>query len=358
MSVRGGRQNIRSQLMLQRKIRLGARPLRLPGADFAFDCRKLFLPINHRFFMHGRELVELAALASAHGRVLIRSEGASLPIEGLGQYWSASKCRLDRWRRALKAASPALQNLPPEISPLERLTLGPADADGPSHNGSLISVLEEILLSEVLTRVWAALMSAFDERHGQSENAPVAESVLTGHAEARHGALTLLVQGPGVASRDALALNQLRRRAERWTDLLVGHICLEHDVSRFAPNLETAREFAADLRHHQAWSADQQAWSIVLASLRAAFRQKISSAPSPNGDLNRQIAAGVLGCLPPELFDATGLVQSLWMTRISRAADDAQGLISAMFAPEPCPAVSRDNPDLSTGLRRKPDRRR
>lgn len=309
--------------------------------------------------MHGRELVELAALASAHGLVLIRGDDASLPIEGVGQYWSASKCRLDRWSRALKAPAPPVQeNLPPETSPLERLTQSPASAPAPSHNGSLKSVLEEILLSEVLTRVWTALMSAFDERHGQTENAPVAESVLAGHAEARHGALTLLVQGPGVSSRDALSLNQLRRRAERWTDLLIGHICLEHDVSRFAANPETAREFAADLRHHQAWSADNQAWPIMLASLRAAFRQKISSGPSPNGDLNRRIAAGVLACLPPELFDATGLVQSLWMTRISRAADDAQGLISAMFAPEPCPGVSRDSPDLASGLRRKPDRRR
>ncbi|HUY90159.1 MAG TPA: hypothetical protein VMV10_15585 [Pirellulales bacterium] len=308
--------------------------------------------------MHGRELVELAALASAHGLVLIRNDDASLPIEGLGQYWSASKCRLDRWSRALKAAVPSAPEIStPEISRLERLTQSPDGAAAPSYDASLKSVLEEILLSEVLTRVWTALMAAFDERHGQTENAPVAESVLAGHAEARHGALTLLVQGPGVSSRDALALNQLRRRAERWTDLLVGHICLEHDVSRFAANPETAREFAADLRHHQAWSADNQAWPIMLASLRAAFRQKSSSA-SPNGDLNQRIAAGVLACLPPELFDATGLVQSLWMTRISRAADDAQGLISAMFAPEPCPGVNRDNPDLASELRRKPDRRR
>jgi hypothetical protein len=279
--------------------------------------------------MHSCELVELAALASAHGLVLIRSGEDSLPIEGLGQYWSASKCRQDRWRRALKAAPGSAS----EASPLERLTQAPAENDSTIGAGSPIGVIEEVLLSEVLTRVWTALMSAFDERHGTTENAPVAESVLAGHAEARNGALTLLVQGPGVSSREALTLNQLRRRAERWTDLLVGHICLEHDVSRFAPNPDTALEFASDLRHQQAWSAESQAWPLALASLRAAFRQGTSN-PTPNGDLNRRIAAGVLACLPPELFDATGLVQSLWMTRIARAADDAEGLISEMFASE------------------------
>jgi hypothetical protein len=282
--------------------------------------------------MHSRELVELAALASSHGLVLIRSSQASLPIEGLGQYWSASKCRQDRWRRALNAAVDS----PPEGSPLDRLTQRAAPDEQPASSRTLTAAIEEILLSEVLTRVWTALMSAFDERHGSAENAPVAESVLAGHAEARNGALTLLVQGPGVSSQEAVLLNQLRRRAERWTDLLVGHICLEHDVSRFAPNPETAQEFASDLRHQQAWSADNQAWPLALASLRAAFRHG-TFGPTPNGDLNRQIAAGVLACLPPELFDATGLMQSLWMTRITRAADDAEGLISAMFAAESRP---------------------
>lgn len=287
--------------------------------------------------MHSRELVELAALASAHGLVLIRSREASLPIEGLGQYWSASKCRQDRWRRALKAGTGAM----PDASPLERLTQRPAENETPPNCGSLTGVVEEILLSEVLTRIWTALMSAFDERHGSAENAPVAESVLAGHAEARNGALTLLVQGPGVSSREALALNQIRRRAERWTDLLVGHVCLEHDVSRFAPNPETALEFASDLRHQQSWSVESQAWPLALASLRAAFRQG-TSAPTSNGELNRRIAAGVLACLPPELFDATGLVQSLWMARITRAADDAEGLISAMFASESRPPEHAD----------------
>ena len=299
--------------------------------------------------MHSRELVELAALASAHGLALIRSGDASLPIDGLGEYWSASKCRQDRWRRALKTAGrPAA-----DVSPLERLTHASADGPAPESaaEGSLKAVLEEILLSEVLSRVWAALLFAFDERHGKTENAPVAESVLAGHAEARNGALTRLVQGPGVSSREALALNQLRRRAERWTDLLVGHICLEHDASRFAANPETALEFASDLRHQRAWSADSQAWPLVLASLRAAFRQGLS-APSPNGDLNRRIAAGVLACLPPELFDATGLVQSLWMTRITRAADDAEGLISDMFAPE-----RRPSGHAEVALRKSPEAR-
>jgi hypothetical protein len=268
-------------------------------------------------------------LASAHGLVLVRSGAASLPIEGLGQYWSASKCRLDRWASVMKRVStPA-----PSAAPLARLALDIGEEAPPLPDGYLKSVLEEILMSDVLTRVWTAVLAAFDRRHGAAQNAPIAERILLGHAEARNRALTLLVHGPGISSHEALSLDRLRRRTERWTDLLIGHVCIEHDVSEFAANPEVAREFARDLRNHRGWSSESQSWPLLLASLRAAFRQGVA-AVSPNSDLNRQIAAGVLACLPPELFDSTGLLRSLWMTRLAHAADDAQGLIAAMFPAE------------------------
>lgn len=270
--------------------------------------------------MHSRELVELAALASAHGPALLRSGSPFLDIAGLGQYWAASKCRFDRWNRALKTHATAH----------DEAARGNA-ASGRLPAGRLQGVLEEILTSEVLTRVWAAVLNAFDQRHGSPENSPIARNVLAGHVEARHRALTLLVRGPGISSHDALSLNWLRRRAERWTDLLVGHLAVEHDVCDVAANPTVAREFAEDLRQHRGWSLEGQAWPLAMASLRSAFRQGVS-AHSPNGDLNGRIAAGVLACLPPDLFDSTGILRSLWMTRISHAADDAQGLIAELFA--------------------------
>jgi len=64
----------------------------------------------------------------------------------------------------------------------------------------------------------------------------VARSVLAGHLEARHRVLTLLVQGPGVATEAAVKLNHLVRRVERWADLLLGYL----------GNLGAVGEFAVD----------------------------------------------------------------------------------------------------------------
>jgi hypothetical protein len=70
-----------------------------------------------------------------------------------------------------------------------------------------------------------------------------------------------------------------------------------------------------------------------LASLRAAFGQGLGPT-SPNADLNGQIAVSVLSSFPPELFDAVGLFQSLWLLRLSNVASDAQGMVAELLACE------------------------
>jgi hypothetical protein len=73
-----------------------------------------------------------------------------------------------------------------------------------------------------------------------------------------------------------------------------------------------------------------QAWRLVLASMRQAFCTGLSViAASP--DANARIAASIFGCFPSELFDSTGIFQSLWMVRLAAHASDAQGLIGELL---------------------------
>ena len=217
--------------------------------------------------MHARELVELAAIVSAHGPVLIRS-GKPISADSIEQYWTTSKVRLDRWARRLKSF------------------VGRADADARQRRDQwpeVRGVLEEILTGEMLTRVWTAVLCAYDRRRGADEAEPVARSVMIGHMEARHRVLTLMVRGPGIDAEAAVKLNRLRRRAERWTDLLVGHLAGMHDVSEFAFDPQRASDFAEDLRHRSGLQGGRHVWPLVLASLRAAFRQgSARRAPTPN----------------------------------------------------------------------------
>jgi len=269
--------------------------------------------------MHARELVELASILSAQGPMLIRGT-TQLSSHGAQQYWTASKCRLERWARNLKSfAAEAFQS----------------DAAAVRGQWPLVrGVLEEVLTGEALTRVWTAVLCLYDRQHGGNEFEPLARSIMIGHLEARHRVLMLLVRGPGVDAEGAVKLNHLRRRTERWTDLLVGHLARYGDVAEFAIDFERAVEFARDLEFQTDQEGGRQAWPLLQASLRAAFQRGLAPV-SPNEDVNAQIAAAILSCFPADLFDSTGLFRSLWLDRMSNVTSDVQGMIETLVGPGP-----------------------
>jgi len=264
--------------------------------------------------MHARELVELASILSAQGPMLIRST-PRLSGHGVQQYWTVSKCRLDRWARNLKSFTV-------DASPMDATAIR---VQWPFVRG----VLEEILTGEVLTRVWTALLCLCDRQHGDNAFESLARSIMIGHLEARHRVLMLLVRGSGVDADGAVKLNHLRRRTERWTDLLVGHLARFGDVAEFAVDVNRAIEFSRDLEFQMDQEAGRQAWPLLQASLRAAFQRGLAPV-SPNEDINAQIAAAILSCFPADLFDSTGLFRSLWLSRMSNVTSDVQGMIDAL----------------------------
>lgn len=280
--------------------------------------------------MHARDLVEFAALIASNGPAVIE-HADRLSDSGLEQYWTAAKCRHERWSRELKHFSYQVQYA--------------QAAEAEQHWSEIRPVLEEILTSEVLTRVWAAVCCGYERRRGSDDAGPVVRNVLATHGEARNRALNLMVYGHGLKVEDAVELNRMRRSNERWTDLLLSRLIPATDVSEFAFSPARAAAFGEDARG----SVDpQMAWSLLLASMRVAYQRSFTA--TCNGDLNARIAAGVLACLPSELFDSTGTLKSLWLLRMQHAASDTQGMIEQLIAldesPSPAPQVFLDRSGL------------
>jgi hypothetical protein len=284
--------------------------------------------------MHARDLVELATLVSLHGPPLVRTT-APLSKTPMQRYWSASKCRLDRWGRTLK-----------QLASWQ----GPSSKLGQhSKDNFLQSVVEEVLTGEILSRVWAAVLSARQRRHTTEDGFLIARSILLGNQEARHRALGLLLHGPGVATQQAVELNRLRMQAERWTDILVGHLAAYDDVSELAAEPRWAQDFACDLKRR-----GDLAWSLIWTSLRACISTELVL-PSPNPDLNAEIAGSVVACFPPELFDSTGLLRTGWVARLWMTTSETQGLIDELFG---CENDDRSRSDPTAGLHPTPFLRR
>jgi len=279
--------------------------------------------------METYELVELAALLSLHGPAFVAAS-RRISQTSLEQYWTASKCRMDRWGLVLKRFSSAPESFAPQPAP--RPPFG---------------ALEEILAGEVLTRVWTAVLCALDSKLCREEAAPVARSILIGHMESRNRVLSLIARGRRIKTEEAVRLNRLRRRAERWTDLLIARLAPAGDVCAFASDPDRALELAAEMRPNYA-----TAWPVLTASMRAAFRTSLS-APSPNRDLNTRIAASILACFDGDLFETTGLPRTLWVTRLLNTTADTQGMIDELFQLE-SPAATRPGTQPAIGSRHTP----
>lgn len=270
------------------------------------------------------QLVEVAAVVAGQSPVLLRG-ALRISETALEQYWVAAKCRLDRWGRTLKQYSDRMQ-MP--SAPRAQLWQ------------SAQPLLEEILASEILTRVWTAVGCAVDREHNNHEIGPIVRSIYIGHLEARHRVLNLMLQGQGFGIEAAVVLNRLRHRIERWSDMLIGYVHTTGDAQEFAFDVPRMTEFADDIRHEQVLPGGQVAWQIVLASLRASFDRSLCG-QAVNADLNEHIASAILSGFDTSAFDSTGVVKSLWLMRMSNVAKDTQGLIDTLLADERAPAAPR-----------------
>ena len=273
------------------------------------NARELF-----KASMHARELVDVAGLVALNGHLLAGGARPASPVY-LEQYWEASKCRFESWSRALKVCASANYQ------------------DSKEDFDTWITVrasLDEIFASEMLTRVWNAVLVDCDRQDATSTAEPIARNVFTSHMEARHRAMALLIGGRGFTTHQAVALNRLRRRAERWTDVLLGGLIHLDGVREFAVEAERAEDFSHDLARRRNESGGSQAWRLTLVSLRNAFQTGLSPIAA-NPDSNARVTASILGCFSAELFDSTGIFQSLWMTRLAANASDVQGMISDLL---------------------------
>lgn len=269
--------------------------------------------------MHCRDLIELAAWVAVHAVELKSSHRFS--ASALEQYLTASKMRLEGWSKAIKDFLHAQQPAAGSAT----------DAAEVIAWQSVRPLLEEVLASEVLTRVWTAVASTHDRRRSNAAVEPVVRSVYIGHLEARNRALNMLVYGRGFSPQEAVDINRLRRRCERWCDMLLGYIVDGDHLEQFAFEPERMQEFARDVQEQTRDSPDSFSWTLTLSSLRAAFQESLSE-EVPSGALNQQIASSILACFGTSAFASKAPLRSTWLERIELMTSDAEGLVTELLA--------------------------
>lgn len=273
------------------------------------------LPIR----MHVAQIAELAAVLAHHGPALLYRH-SSIPPEAINQYWSASRLRLDLWHQTLARFQHTLSS-----GDHYRMRCWWQD-----HMG----VLEEILASEVLTRVVAAIADGIDRADHRDEFSPIAQAIYLSHLEARNRVQAAILDRRGCTVSDAVRLNRLRRTTERWIDVLVGRLAgYDGELVRYGIDRERTAAHAQDYDlSGTSPTRETVAW-LTRASLTDAIGQKVAKTPSlPQA--NRDVADSVLLILRPDLFDSIGSLKSLWMHRIENDTARGDQMIEDYLRPE------------------------
>jgi hypothetical protein len=284
--------------------------------------------------MHSVLLVDLAAVVSEHGPAILYGRDTLSP-EALTHYWTATHSRFNLWHQAMA-----------RYSRVEK------ENDEDAMNAwwrDHTAVLEEILVSEILSRVVAALGAGLDARASDEEISPVTHAILLNHMEASNRVHQVILKARGPAAVKAEQLNRVRQGIESWTDVLIGRMALRStEPLQYAIDHDRATEYAeeATLQGHGVTRRTSNA--LMNISMHETISQRLSSEPALPA-ANREVSRSVMLMLRPELFDSVGSLKSLWMHRIENSAEQTDRMLDELTSADIHDAETSDSLELTGG---------
>lgn len=206
-------------------------------------------------------LPEIAALLAAHGQSFVE-QWSPLPVQVIGDYYVLSRNRFNRWMRVL--------------DDLDRGCV-PADADFRySSLGRLPCmriVAEQVLVNEILTRVWSLLLVAQDRFRGENDTEALASNVFLGHQAVRRRAMDVFRSDDVLGLEHVLRIEHIRREAEMWSDILCAPLMKRYELWSYAHDAEQSREFYRQRVDRNALSPGSDSWGAMLSSMRESFSE-------------------------------------------------------------------------------------
>lgn len=225
-----------------------------------------------------KSLAEVAWLVSRVGRQMIESQSEPSP-QALRDFWQNTRQLQRSWDRVLN------------------------DAEGAKQPGQLEELAAQLFTSELLARVWATVLAGIDQRTGRNDLTRIANNAVSGLMQIRNRLLSQVLLRSGAYESCTADLDRLRRRCDRWTDLLIGNLSGREELFQFAFDVDRARDFAAE-----ATESDLNAPPVELliaAGLRLSFLGQL-----PDAALDSPAFAGmlqsILGSIPEQAFQNDG----------------------------------------------------
>lgn len=186
-------------------------------------------------------------------------------------------------------------------------------------------VMQEVLLSEPLTRTIAYLAAVLEDRGVDSDFGPLAASSLAAHVEARNRCLHLIVFGPGLPVESAVRLNRIRRKLELFTDQLLAALPFNSRCDLFSFDADAVQRSQSEL---QQGGLTNEKLRVHTAGLIESLWNSLDVDLDPrrsSGRLNQKLSEVVLSMYAPEMFDSFGVPKSLELLRLEANSLESDG---------------------------------
>lgn len=252
-------------------------------------------PINRKSSpVNLRVTAEAACVLAWYGPAL-RSRGRA-DLAPLQTYWTHFRFRNHLWQRALdqfEADSSAFRT-PPDRTRFKQQT----------------ELLEEILVSELLTRVVATLLSLQELNADMVLPGPcqMAHRTVAEHLTLKHRAI-IASRGAITTVPELLRQQRLQRRLDRWTDLLISPLAGSPESARFAVDSDRCLSFAAEGALAPSTShGDTGLFCLHANALKLAIPNRTIPGPT-RAAVSSLIVQSALGLLPRSLYSGSGTVK-------------------------------------------------
>lgn len=279
--------------------------------------------------MHCVLTADLAATVSYHGpAILYRRE--AVPPQAMTQYWASSRNRFELWHQTMARYRHAEQS--GDYNSLRRWWR--------DH----VVVMEEVLVTEMLTRVIAAMAAGMEKTSETDEMSPVTHAIHLTHLEARNRVQQIMLFGRGNSVQDAVRLNRLRQGVERWTDALIGRMSARTpETLQYAIDSQRAASHAEEMRTYGYGPSRETSAYLLNAAMHDMLRRRTSDqAALP--EANRAVAKSVMLMLRPDLFDSVGTLKSLWLHRLEIDSDRTDRVLDELGS------ANIDDADTANGI--------
>lgn len=243
---------------------------------------------------------------------------AGVDDEHLVAFWQATRGLVNHWLRSLTEWTDAVRTT--------------------ADRHLFEALAAEMLIGDMLLRVWSTLLAIQDRRAGQNNARAVLDLAIFNLQHVRHRLLAALI----VDANEFAELDRLRRRCERWTDVLLGPLVVRFGLAQYAHDPRRAWDYGEDAAITSSDIADR----MLRSGYQTAFDGPLGRHSLSSDDWTT-IIAGID-------HQVAQLLGTNWPSRWSTPSAMPEPAGLSVFVPDEEPEESA----FIRGLRQLEDRRR